>query len=97
MLVGRITAASTVRGETVIWRAEVSGSDNDRSSGDAPADVIHAADLEAGTADLPASEKSLAQTHSGHAISRLDKVTVAARTAHHVTGIRRGIVGGPSR
>jgi hypothetical protein len=94
VLVGRVTAAPTVGGKSVIGRAEVGGRDDDGSARDAPAQVVHAPQLKARAADLPALEERLAQPHCGHAVPGLLKVPEAARPAHRVPGVRRRVEGG---
>jgi len=94
VFVGRVTVATAVVGEPVVGGTEVGGGDDDGGARNAPPVVVHAAQLEARAADLAALEQRLAEAHRGHAVSALDEVTVAARAAHGVAGIRGGVVGG---
>ena len=94
MLVGRVTVAPTFGCKSIIGSAEVGGRDDDGRARDAPAQVVHAPQLKARAADLPALEERLAQPHRGHAVPGLLKVPVAARPAHRVPGVRRRVVGG---
>lgn len=94
MLVGRVTVTPTVGSKSVIGRAEVGGRDDNGRARDAPAQVVHAPQLKARAADLPALEERLAQPHRGHAVPGLLKVPEAASPAYRVPGVRRGVVGG---
>lgn len=94
MLVRRIAMAATLGRESVVRRAEVGGRHDNRGPGDAPAEVLDAPDLEAGTADLAALEQGLAQPHRRHPVPALRQVAVPARAAHQVTGVGGGVVRG---
>lgn len=59
MLVGRVTAATSLGGETVVRRTEVGGGDDNGSSGDTPTEILDAPELEAGTTDLATLEERL--------------------------------------
>lgn len=94
VFVGRVAVSAAVGGEAVVGGTEVGGGDDDGGARDAPAHVLDAAELEARATDLAALEQGLAEPHRGHAVAALNQVAVAARAAHHVAGIRRGVVGG---
>ena len=86
--------AATVGREPVIGCTEVSSREYDRGPRNAPPQVIHAPQLEARAADLPALVQHLAQPHSRHSVPTFHQVTVPARSSHRVTRVRRRVVGG---
>lgn len=97
MLVGRVTTATSLGGEPIVGRTEIRSGDDNGGSGDTPAKVINAPELEAGTTDLAAFEDSLTETHSAHSVTSFDKVTVPAGAAYRVPGICGGVVSSVSR
>ena len=87
---------TTVGIKPVIRSAEVRGGDDDRSSRDTPTEIIDTSELETSATDLTTLKQSLAQTNRGHTVSRFDEISVSTRTAHQVSRIRGGVVGGSS-
>lgn len=97
MAVGRVAVAAAVRGEAVVGRAEVGGGDDDRGAGDAPPQILHAADLEAGPAGLAALEQRLAQTCRRQPVPALHQIAVPARAPDRVLRLLGRVVRGPGR
>ncbi|GER26740.1 zinc finger CCCH-type antiviral protein 1 [Striga asiatica] len=91
--VRRVAPPAGGRVEAVVGRAEVCGGDDDGSAGDAPPEVLHAADLEAGAADLAPPEQDGAQGRGGLAVAALLKVSVPARAADGVDGVGSSVEG----
>lgn len=92
--VGGVAMAAGDGREAVIGGAEVGGGDDDGGAGDAPTEILHAPDLEAGSADLPSLEHCAAQPRRRHSVPTLHQVAVPTCSSHRVTGIRRRVVGG---
>lgn len=87
-----LAAAVGVEGE--VGGAEVGGGDDDGGAGDAPAEVLDAAEFEAGAADLAALEEDGAEGGGGLAVAGLHEVAVAAGAADGVDGVHGGVVSG---
>ena len=92
VVVGRVAVPPAVRREPIVRGAEVGGRDDDGRPRNAPAEVVHAPQLEASPADLAPLEQRLAQSHRRHSISTLDQVSVPARAPHRVSWVRRRVV-----
>lgn len=97
MSLGRIAVAAGVWVEAIVGRTEIGGRNDDRSSGNAPPEVIGALHLVAGATDLAPVEQNRAQRGRGLAIAAFLQIAVPAGTAHSVAGIRRRVVGGAGR
>lgn len=94
MGVGGITLAAAVGLEAEVWGAEVSGGDDDGGAGDAPPEVLDAADFEAGAADLALLEEDGAESGCGLPVPVLNEVVIAAGPADGVDGVCGGVVRG---